>query len=293
MTDLRPMSFGEVLDSAFTMYVRNFGLFLKVSIVVSAVPAALWLYLQFRFSGVTPDQSMAVLQTHLGELIVLGIGWAILYVCAKVVLTAGAIHVISVSYLGREATLGDALRLGGSKLGPLVLVGLGKGLLAFIIYVVGIVLWALLVGVAALGGPLSALVVGLGAGAALVWFLAFVLSGYAVTTPVVVLEELPSSFDAFGRSWDLTRTFKLKVFGLWIVAWLLTWLIPGAFFAGLGYYVGQHAPWLQLPLTIVSSVVSIALAGALPCVYTMMYYDLRMRREGFDLQLLGQQLGIA
>src|SRR5256885_7430767 len=212
MTDLRPMSFGELLDGAFTMYVRNFGVFLKLSVVIKAVPTALLLYLQFRFSGATPDQSMAVVQTHLAELSLLGIAWLVLAVCATVILTAGAIHVISASYLGRDATFGDALRLGGSKLVPLVLVGLGKGLLAFIIYVVGIVLWALLVGVAALGGPLSGLVVGLGAGAALVWFLAFVLSGYAVTTPVVVLEELPSSFDAFGRSWDLTRTFKLKVF---------------------------------------------------------------------------------
>ena len=65
------------------------------------------------------------------------------------------------------------------------------------------------------------------------------------------------------------------------------------FFSVIGYYVGLHAPGWQMPLAIVSSVVSIALAGALPCVYTMMYYDLRMRREGFDLQLLGQQLGIA
>ena len=293
MTDLRPMNFGEVVDSAFTMFVRNFGLFLKLSIVVSVVPEALLLYLQFRFSGVTPDQSMAVVQTHVGELIVLGIAFAILYVCARVVLTAGAIHVISASYLGRVATLGDALRLGGSKLVPLVLVGLGKGLLAFIIYIVGIVMLVLMVSVASLGGTASGIFVAVASAAALIWFLAFVLSGYAVTTPVVVLEELPSSFDAFGRSWDLTRSFKLKVFGLWIVGWLLTWLIPALFFGGIGFYVGLHAPGWQLPLTIVNSLVKIALASALPCVYTMMYYDLRMRREGFDLQLLGQQLGIA
>ena len=293
MTDLRPMNFGEVVDSAFTMFVRNFGLFLKLSIVVSVVPEALLLYLQFRFSGVTPDQSMAVVQTHVGELIVLGIAFAILYVCARVVLTAGAIHVISASYLGRVATLGDALRLGGSKLVPLVLVGLGKGLLAFIIYIVGIVMLVLMVSVASLGGAASGIFVAVASAAALIWFLAFVLSGYAVTTPVVVLEELPSSFDAFGRSWDLTRSFKLKVFGLWIVGWLLTWLIPALFFGGIGFYVGLHAPGWQLPLTIVNSLVKIALASALPCVYTMMYYDLRMRREGFDLQLLGQQLGIA
>jgi len=293
MTDLRPMNFGEVVDSAFTMYVRNFGVFFKLSVVIQAVPTALLLYLQFRFSGATPDQSMAVVQTHLAELSLLGIAWLVLAACATVILTAGAIHVISASYLGREATLGDALRLGGSKLVPLVLVGLGKGLLAFIIYIVGVVVLVLMVGVASLGGAASGVVVAVSSVAALIWFLAFVLSGYAVTTPVVVLEELPSSFDAFGRSWDLTRSFKLKVFGLWIVAWLLTWLIPAVFFSAIGYYVGLHAPGWQLPLTIVNAVVNIALAGALPCVYTMMYYDLRMRREGFDLQLLGQQLGIA
>ena len=292
MSDLRPMEFGEVLDGAFTMYRRNFGLFFRLSVAISAVPAALFLYLQFRFSGTTPDQSMAVFQTHLGELIGLGLLWAVLAMCAKVMLTAGAIHVISASYLGRPATLGEALRLGASKIVPLILVGLGKWLLVFIIYLVGVVIWALLVGVSGVGGPVFVVVVAVGGGIALLWFLAFVLSGYALTTPAVVLEELSSSFDAFGRSWDLTRSHKLKVFGLWLVGWLLTWFVPFLFFFGLGVLVSLRAPSLQLPLVVVNTVVSIALAAALPCVYTLMYYDLRMRREGFDLQLLGQQLGI-
>ena len=235
---------------------------------------------------------MAVFQTHLGELIGLGLLWAVLAMCAKVMLTAGAIHVISASYLGRPATLGEALRLGASKIVPLILVGLGKWLLVFIIYLVGVVIWALLVGVSGVGGPVFVVVVAVGGGIALLWFLAFVLSGYALTTPAVVLEELSSSFDAFGRSWDLTRSHKLKVFFLWLVGWLLTWFVPFLFFFGLGVLVSLRAPSLQLPLVVVNTVVSIALAAALPCVYTLMYYDLRMRREGFDLQLLGQQLGI-
>jgi len=28
----------------------------------------------------------------------------------------------------------------------------------------------------------------------------------------------------------------------------------------------------------------------LPCVFTLMYYDLRVRREAFDLELLSQHL---
>ncbi len=217
MSDLRPMSFGEVLDGAFTMYRRHFGLFMKLSAVTWGLPAALLLYLRLRFSGTTPDQSLAIFQTHLPELIILGLVWLVAIVVATVMLTAGSIRVM---------------------------------------------------------------------------FLAFVVCGYALTTPVVVLEELASSFDAFGRSWDLTRSFKLKAFGLWLVVWILTWLVPFCFFFGVGYVVQTKAPGLELAVSVVNSLVSIALAPVLPCMLTLFYYDLRMRREGFDLQVLGQQLGI-
>jgi len=30
----------------------------------------------------------------------------------------------------------------------------------------------------------------------------------------------------------------------------------------------------------------------LPCALTLLYYDLRVRREAFDLQILSEQLGI-
>ena len=213
-------------------------------------------------------------------------------ICATVMLTAGSIRVISSAYLGGVSTFGDALRLAASKIVPLVLVGLGKGLLLLIIWIVGFVVWALLVSIANLFGGASAVLVGVLGFGALFWFLAFVVCGYALTTPVVVLEELASSFDAFGRSWDLTRSFKLKAFGLWLVVWILTWLVPFCFFFGVGYVVQTKAPGLELAVSVVNSLVSIALAPVLPCMLTLFYYDLRMRREGFDLQVLGQQLGI-
>jgi len=292
MSDLRPMSFGEVLDGAFTMYRRHFGLFMKLSAVTWGLPAALLLYLRLRFSGTTPDQTLAVFQTYLAELIILGLVWLVTIVVATVMLTAGSIRVISSAYLGGASTFGDAVRFAASKIVPLVLVGLGKGLLLLIIWIVGFVAWALLVSIANLFGGASAVLVGVLGLGALFWFLALVLCGYALTTPVVVLEELASSFDAFGRSWDLTRGFKLKAFGLWLVVWILTWLVPFCFFFGVGYVVQTKAPGLELAVSVVNSLVSIALAPVLPCMLTLFYYDLRMRREGFDLQVLGQQLGI-
>ena len=124
------------------------------------------------------------------------------------------------------------------------------------------------------------------------WFLMYVACGYGVTTPVVVLEELGSSFDAFGRSWELTRSFKLKVLGLAVVAFLLTNLIPSLVFRGLGAAFLASAPPLGVALTAVGFVAPLALAPVLAAVITLMYYDLRVRREAFDLQVLGQRLGI-
>ena len=265
---------------------------LHLRAVTWGVPAALLLYLKLRFSGTTPDQTLAIFQTHLAELIILGLVWLVAIVVATVMLTAGSIRVISSAYLGGVSTFGDALRLAASKIVPLVLVGLGKGLLLLIIWIVGFVVWALLVSIANLFGGASAVLVGILGLGALFWFLAFVLCGYALTTPIVVLEELSSSFDTFGRSWDLTRGFKLKAFGLWLVVWILTWLVPFCFFFGVGYVVQTKAPGLELTVSAVNSLVSIVLAPVLPCMLTLFYYDLRMRREGFDLQVLGQQMGI-
>ena len=40
-----------------------------------------------------------------------------------------------------------------------------------------------------------------------------------------------------------------------------------------------------------AAVLPVVLTPIVPCVLTLAYYDLRVRREGFDLQLLSDQLG--
>ena len=49
-------------------------------------------------------------------------------------------------------------------------------------------------------------------------------------------------------------------------------------------------PPLGIALTAVGYVAPVVLAPVLAAVITLMYYDLRVRREAFDLQLLQQQL---
>jgi len=48
---------------------------------------------------------------------------------------------------------------------------------------------------------------------------------------------------------------------------------------------------MMVALLFASYLLPIVLYPAISCVVTLMYYDLRVRREAFDLQMLSQQLG--
>jgi len=278
MADLHPMGVGEILDGALTMYRRHFGLFAKVGVVAMWLPTAMFIYVQL--AGGTEQ-----------HLFLFFVAWVIGQF-AGLFLTAAAVRIISDAYLGRTTDLGEALSLGASKIWPLLVVGLGK----FIV----LLLLSLLLGVGA-SVTIPALAVA-GGGAALIffflaflagcWLILFVMCGYAVTTPVVVLETLGSSFDAFGRSWDLTRRFKFKIFSIWFVAFLMIYL-PIIALGGLGGYFSITFPLVGHVIQVVSATLPIVMYPIFSCILTLIYYDLRVRREAFDLQILGQQLGIS
>jgi hypothetical protein len=289
MADIRPMNFGEILDGALMIYRRHFGLFLKLALVALSVPVVLFVYFVLRASGqltTNPDQLMA---NSLRTLLYL-VPVVILYYAATLVLTAGTIRIISDSYLGRAPRLHDALALGISKILPLIAVGLGKAIVLGLIAMGAGVVVAVSAGVLKGSGVGVLLVVVLVCAA--VWFTIFVACGYGVTTPVVVLEELGSSFDAFGRSWELTRNFKLKVLGLAVVAFLLCNILPSQVLQAVAGAVMKTAPVAGIVLTVAAVVLPLILAPVIAAVITLMYYDLRVRREAFDLQVLGQRLGI-
>ncbi|HEU5259799.1 MAG TPA: hypothetical protein VFU41_00100 [Gemmatimonadales bacterium] len=282
MPDLRPLDFGETLDASLVIYRRHFGLFLKLAVITLAAPVVLLVYFGLRFFT-------DVGQNPLRLLFIVPVG--LLYYVASLVLTAGTIRIIADSYLGRPPTLRDALSLGMSKIWPLIAVGLGKGIVLALIMigtgVVAAVAIPLTRSVGAVGVMVAIALVGGG-----IWFAIYVACGYGVTTPVVVLEDLTSSFDAFGRSWDLTRGFKLKVLGLSVVAFLVCNLIPSQVFQAVATAVMPTAPAVGVGLAVCSVVLPLILAPVIASVITLMYYDLRVRREAFDLQVLGQQLGM-
>ncbi len=277
MSDLKPMDVGEILDGALTIYRRHFRLLVQLGIIALWLPVAVSVYIQL--SG-GPQQH-----------IVLAVFTALVQYLASLLLTAGAIRIISDSYLGRSPRLGDAIALGAAEIWPLVVVGLGKAIVVGLCVLLPAIGAAIFIPALARGWTAVAVLVGLALVFAGFWLVIFVLCGYAVTTQVVVLEELGSAFDAFGRSWDLTRGFKRKVLATAVVAFLI-FSLPAMMVGGLRGVFLERSPAAAQALTVVSALLPIIMTPLLACVFTLMYYDLRVRREAFDLQVLGQQLGI-
>jgi hypothetical protein len=122
----------------------------------------------------------------------------------------------------------------------------------------------------------------------------------ALTAPALVVENLPSSTAALGRSWALTKGARWKLVGVFIPLFLLL-AVP---MIGITVVIGLLAAIIGLDPTGDSGSIGVlgaAFAGLVQmlvyplfnCALTIAYYDQRIRKEGFDLELLASRLRAA
>jgi hypothetical protein len=173
---------------------------------------------------------------------------------------AASTFVVSDAYLGRETTAADALARAAPLIGRLVVIS---------------VLLSLVVGV----GFILLVIPGV-----------IFLAGLLLSTVVAVIEAPPSATAAMNRSWALTKGYKGKV--------LLTMLVAGVLLAvpsiALGVIGGLFGAAVSEPAALWFFVLPLVFQiFVYPFVYvvqTVLYYDLRVRKEGFDLELLASAL---
>lgn len=185
----------------------------------------------------------------------------ILDAVATFLVTGATVRAISEAYLGRVPQLGDALRYAVQKFGRVFGASFLSGLLA---------------GLASIAFIIPGIIV---------------FCGYSVVGQVAALEALDSSSDALGRSWDLTKGFKGKALVLWTMAVVLVVVV--VFGAGaLGAVVSTLVGGGDAAGTVLVALVSLLFYPIITSVFTLFYYDLRVRKEGFDLEVLSGQLGL-
>ena len=216
----------------------------------------------------------------------------ILYYIASYFLAAGAMRIISDTYLGRRPQLGDAVSLGASKMLPLVGVALCKVALLTLVWIGCVIAVVVLATVIGLVGPRIAALATFTGFVGAVWVVAFVLCGYGVTAQVVTLEEGVGVFGAFARSWNLTRQRKAKVFWTALLSGVVFYVLPYVIVLVVAAVLQGIFPLLGRVVGALGQFLPIVCAPLLVSCLTLLYYDLRVRREGFDLQVLSQRLGV-
>ncbi len=115
-----------------------------------------------------------------------------------------------------------------------------------------------------------------------------IVCGYLMVEQVIMLEQPKRAINALPRSWALTKGYKGKLFGLIVILVLFVQLLPsmaaGAFAAFM--------PAFDAHIQIGASLLQLVLFPLLPVAFTLAYYDLRVRKEAFDLEFLSAQIGM-
>ncbi|MGQ0649794.1 MAG: hypothetical protein ACT4P7_19750, partial [Gemmatimonadaceae bacterium] len=178
---------------------------------------------------------------------------------------AASTFLVAESYLGGTITPQDAFRRAAPFVGRLIAAAFASALL----YFVGMLLLII---------------------PAIIFICAL-----AVTAPALVLENQSSAVAGMSRSWNLTKGFRGKVFLAYFVAILLIFLPAialGAFGLAAAAAAGSMEPSVIVVL-LMQMVLQILAYPFLFVLTTLLYYDLRVRKEGYDLEMLSASLGAA
>ncbi len=252
---LKPLSLGETLDVAFGLYRNLFLPLLIVTVVTRAVPLVLSVYIES--AG--------------GALVNLGLYSFTLLVNAVLgaIAAAASTFIIAENYMGRRLEAGEAFARSSAFIGRLIMLALLSGL------VIGV-------------GFILLIVPGL-----------ILLAGLILGTPALVLEGLPSATQAMARSWTLTKGHRWRVLGGLVVVGVLLFLpfiAAGGFAATTVPLEANPGPALSSAFLIAVTVAAVLQTLIYPMFYavlTVMYYDLRVRKEAYDLEVLAQDLAQA
>ena len=267
---LRPLGVGEILDVAIKIYRSRFKVLLKASAVVLApvfvlaavirisVPSDETL-LETSQPGTTPDIDVDQVWAFVAGTILIGI----LAFVASQVATGACFKAVSGAYLDEEADWRESLRFARSKLGSLLWLSFLLVILmvpAFLACIVpAIYLW----------------------------------SAWAVATPVLLFDGA-RGWGALKRSRALVKGRWWPTLGVLVLVFILTSLVSMVF---LGLFAGvvsvSDNEVAQAVADAIAQTASSALTTPLSAaVITVLYFDLRVRKEGFDLELLARRLGV-
>lgn len=298
---LRPLGIGDIVDRVFSVYRQRPLLF----IALAAVPyLALFLVIggiALSFGSLltplgpyidTLSDSLTVttgtrpsvpitpaIGTAIVTLIVLAVIGGLISVLFLSVQIGSLVDAATARYLGRETTVGASFRA-GLKVAPKII---ATGLLLFLSLSVG---WLLLFVLLALAN--NALIATLGILGGLVATV-FVFASWLVA-PVVAAVEPVGPLHAVRRSWWLSKGHRWRILGLQLLLVVLQLVLSTLIsFIFVAAFISDAVVRLVLQ-NIVNVIATVLWAPIEWGTFTILYFDLRVRKEALDLQLAAEAL---
>jgi hypothetical protein len=311
---LRPLGIGEIIDRAVTLYLRNFVPLTATVLVVVFIPFSAGEYflldaqsgefhaifgiLQHPGTQPTPEalqEMVSYPELFLGYLMI--VATAVLGLFAN---NAVAVNVAAV-YAGRAPDVTGSLRVTFRRWASL----LGLLCLAFLIALsaYAILILVIVAGVVGVGGTAAAfpgalrspLVVTIlillsvalfvaAVVAAALLILTFTFAGYAIVIEKKgVIEAVGSGF---------ARIFNRNEWGRAVLILVVAFFIGVgiSMVSGIGEMLLFFVPGGQIVAAMLSALVGVVSAAVQTVFYAVYYYDVRIRREGFDLEMALQRL---
>jgi len=260
-TTLNPRNIGGILGDTFRIYGRNFWKLLAITAIVLGVLGVIEIIagpglLSLVITGVAIE---ALTGWIIAGLIILMVA----YILGSILMGGALIHAVSEQYLRQRISIGQAYGFAWRRLGDMI----GVSILAFL----------------AIGG-IIAVSVSVAIFSQVGWILVVVGSCASIYLMIRWIFILPAALlEGLGPTATLSRSSGLVKKNWWRVLgiMLVVALISGAISAILGI------------IPVVGAIIgSILVTPIYTIATTLLYYDLRVRKEEYSLEVLASELHI-
>lgn len=299
---LHEMRLGQILDYSFKLYRILFTTLIPIMAFVLVPLVFLQNALLRTFLGplaelqpgepLTPQEAELFFaqaeQLFTRALLVGGIA-LLVGVLVSAFLTGAVVRAAADAYLGERATIGGVARAALRRVHSILWVT--------VLLFLSMVAVPILVGVLlALTGDADLIVTGFVLAGILVIFPGLFFFVRFVFGPSVVMIEDLRGTGALRRSWQLSKGFGWRIFGISLLASLLVavlGIIPGLPFNIAGQAFGGLAGPGWVLIATGEAVTRILTTPFVTLVVVLLYFDSRIRKEGLDLALMAREIGAA
>jgi hypothetical protein len=263
--ELRPLNAGQILDTSLKIFTSHWWTFMRIVLYIVAPLELISALVLGTALGV--DENADQLADDEVALAVGGLFVAVaILLLEQVLASAACFRAVSDAYMGdREPNWSSSLGFSLRKFGPLLWVSF----LTLLFVLLGLI--ALIIGAV------------------------FLYVAFAVAVPALVGEDV-RGMAALKRSYNLVKGRWWSTFGVLILAGLLAGIVQAILSSVVSALLGIAIDtdpvggfvFVNALANIAASVVTIPFSAA---VLVVLYYDLRVRKEGLDIELLARGLG--